>query len=110
MNKAQLVEAVEDQIGSRSAAATAVDAVLDAIVRAVVEGETVSVTGFGSFAARDRGARVGRNPRTGVEVHVPATRVVRFAPGRKFKDLVSGRAPLPASGNAFRKAGKSPRP
>ncbi|AJC58616.1 putative DNA-binding protein Hu [Streptomyces sp. 769] len=111
VNKAQLVEAVKDQIGgSRKTATTAVEAVLDTIVRAVVEGEAVSVTGFGSIAAHDRAARISRNPQTGAEMHVPATRVLRFAPGRKFKDLASGRAPLPASGNAIRKAPKSPRP
>ena len=110
MNKAQLAEAIQDQIGSRSAAANAVDAVFDAIVRAVVEGQTVTVTGFGSIAARDRAARIGRNPQNGAAVHLPATRALRFTPGRKFKDLVSGRAPLPASGYAIGKAPQSPRP
>ncbi|GAA1919976.1 hypothetical protein GCM10009753_60960 [Streptantibioticus ferralitis] len=110
MNKAHLIEAIKDQVGGRAAAAEAVDAVFDAIVRAVVAGQTVSVTGFGSIQARNRAARIGRNPQDGTAVHVPATRVLRFTPGRKFKDLVSGRAPLPPSGNAIRKAPKSPRP
>ena len=54
MNKAQLVEAIADKVGGRQQAAEAVDHVLDAIVRAVVAGERVSVTGFGSFEKVDR--------------------------------------------------------
>lgn len=110
VNKAQLVEAVAAQIGGRAKAATAVDAVLDAIVRAVVAGDTVSVTGFGTLQANEREARFARNPQTGDRVKLPATRVLRFRPGAKFKDLVAGRQPLPASGNSIRKAPKSPRP
>lgn len=110
MNKAQLVEAVAAQTGGRAKAATAVDAVLDAIVRAVVAGDTVSVTGFGSISARDVPARFARNPQTGDRVKVPATRALRFRPGAKFKDLVARREPLPASGNSIQKAPKTPRP
>ncbi|CAM5416435.1 Integration host factor subunit beta [Streptomyces microflavus] len=63
MNKAQLVEAIADKVGGRQQAADAVDAVLDAIVRAVVAGDRVSVTGFGSFEKVDRPARKNaRNP------------------------------------------------
>ena len=57
MNKAQLVEAIADKVGGRQQAADAVDHVLDAIVRAVVAGERVSVTGFGSFEKVERPAR-----------------------------------------------------
>ncbi|WP_254711235.1 HU family DNA-binding protein, partial [Streptomyces lunaelactis] len=103
VNKAQLVEAVAPQTGGRAQAVTAVDAVLDAIVRAVVAGDTVSVTGFGTLQARDRDPRIARNPQTGDEVKVPATRVLRFRPGARFKDLVVGRKPLPATGNSIQK-------
>ncbi len=64
MNKAQLVEAIADKLGGRQQAADAVDAVLDAIVRATVAGDRVSVTGFGSFEKVDRPARYARNPQT----------------------------------------------
>ncbi|GAA1227167.1 hypothetical protein GCM10009578_081730 [Streptomyces rhizosphaericus] len=93
MNKAQLVDAV--------------DAVLDAILRAVVSGERVSVTGFGSFEKVDRPARFARNPQTGERVHVKKTSVPRFRAGQGFKDLVDGSKQLPATEQvAVRKAPK----
>ncbi|MGW1803599.1 HU family DNA-binding protein [Streptomyces sp. NPDC002078] len=98
MNKAQLVEAIADKLGGRQQAAEAVDHVLDAIVRAVVAGERVSVTGFGSFEKVDRPARYARNPQTGERVRVKKTSVPRFRAGQGFKDLVSGSKKLPRGG------------
>ncbi|MGW0770346.1 HU family DNA-binding protein [Streptomyces sp. NPDC002676] len=98
MNKAQLVEAIADKLGGRQQAAEAVDHVLDAIVRAVVSGERVSVTGFGSFEKVDRPARYARNPQTGERVRVKKTSVPRFRAGQGFKDLVSGSKKLPRGG------------
>ncbi|EXU69029.1 DNA-binding protein [Streptomyces sp. PRh5] len=107
MNKAQLVEAIADKVGGRQQAAEAVDAVLDAIVRAVVSGERVSVTGFGSFEKVERPARYARNPQTGERVRVKKTSVPRFRPGQGFKDLVSGSKKLPRGGEvAVKKAPK----
>ncbi|OII67523.1 MULTISPECIES: HU family DNA-binding protein [unclassified Streptomyces] len=98
MNKAQLVEAIADKMGGRQQAADAVDAVLDAIVRAVVSGDRVSVTGFGSFEKVERPARYARNPQTGERVRVKKTSVPRFRAGQGFKDLVSGSKKLPKAG------------
>ncbi|MBH5337193.1 HU family DNA-binding protein [Streptomyces pactum] len=98
MNKAQLVEAIQEKLGGRQNAADAVDAVLDAIVRAVVAGDRVSVTGFGSFEKVDRPARYARNPQTGERVRVKKTSVPRFRAGQGFKDLVSGSKKLPKGG------------
>ncbi|WP_329023675.1 HU family DNA-binding protein [Streptomyces sp. NBC_00690] len=98
MNKAQLVETIADKLGGRQQAADAVDAVLDAIVRAVVGGDRVSVTGFGSFEKVDRPARYARNPQTGERVRVKKTSVPRFRAGQGFKDLVSGSKKLPRGG------------
>ncbi|MFJ5534333.1 HU family DNA-binding protein [Streptomyces sp. NPDC093261] len=98
MNKAQLVEAIADKMGGRQQAADAVDAVLDAIVRAVVGGDRVSVTGFGSFEKVERPARYARNPQTGERVRVKKTSVPRFRAGQGFKDLVSGTKKLPRGG------------
>ncbi|MEU6807393.1 HU family DNA-binding protein [Streptomyces neyagawaensis] len=98
MNKAQLVEAIADKLGGRQQAADAVDAVLDAIVRATVAGERVSVTGFGSFEKVERPARYARNPQTGERVRVKKTSVPRFRAGQGFKDLVSGSKKLPRGG------------
>lgn len=107
MNKAQLVEAIADKLGGRQQAADAVDAVLDAIVRATVAGERVSVTGFGSFEKVDRPARYARNPQTGERVRVKKTSVPRFRAGQGFKDLVSGTKKLPRGGEvAVKKAPK----
>ncbi|MEU0052114.1 HU family DNA-binding protein [Streptomyces sp. NPDC006309] len=107
MNKAQLVEAIADKLGGRQQAADAVDHVLDAIVRAVVAGERVSVTGFGSFEKVDRPARYARNPQTGERVRVKKTSVPRFRAGQGFKDLVSGSKKLPRGGEvAVKKAPK----
>jgi DNA-binding protein HU-beta len=98
VNKAQLVEAIADKVGGRQQAAEAVDAVLDAIVRATVGGDRVSVTGFGSFEKVDRPARYARNPQTGERVRVKKTSVPRFRAGQGFKDLVSGSKKLPKGG------------
>ncbi|WP_406384260.1 HU family DNA-binding protein [Streptomyces sp. NBC_01618] len=106
MNKAQLVEAIADKVGGRQQAADAVDAVLDAIVRAVVAGDRVSVTGFGSFEKVDRPARYARNPQTGERVRVKKTSVPRFRAGQGFKDLVSGSKKLPKGEVAVKKAPK----
>ncbi|WP_033215073.1 HU family DNA-binding protein [Kitasatospora phosalacinea] len=106
MNKAQLVEAVAEQLGGRKAAAEAVDAVLDTMVRAVVAGDRVSVTGFGTFEKVERSARFARNPQTGERVKVKKTAVPRFRPGQGFKDLVSGSKKLPKEGPSVKKAPK----
>jgi DNA-binding protein HU-beta len=107
VNKAQLVEAIADKVGGRQQAAEAVDAVLDAVVRAVVNGDRVSVTGFGSFEKVDRPARYARNPQTGERVRVKKTSVPRFRAGQGFKDLVSGSKKLPRGGEvAVKKAPK----
>lgn len=107
MNKAQLVAAVADTLGGRKeAAAAAVDAVLDTIVREVTAGGTVNVTGFGTFEQVERGARIARNPQTGEPVAVLATVLPRFRPGQAFKDHVDGTKPLPVVGPAVKKAPK----
>lgn len=106
MNKAQLVEAIQDRLGGRQQAAEAVDVVLDAIVRSVVAGERVSVTGFGSFEKVERPARYARNPQTGERVRVRKTAVPRFRAGAGFKELVSGAKKLPRNDVAVKKAPK----
>ncbi|GAA3853016.1 HU family DNA-binding protein [Streptomyces sedi] len=106
MNKAQLVEAIADKLGGRQQAADAVDVVLDAIIRSVVSGERVSVTGFGSFEKVDRPARYARNPQTGERVRVKKTSVPRFRAGQGFKDLVAGTKKLPKNDVAVKKAPK----
>jgi DNA-binding protein HU-beta len=106
VNKAQLVEAIEDNLGGRKAATDAVNAVLDAIVRAVVSGDRVSITGFGTFEKLDRPAHTARNPQTGEQMRVKRTSVPRFRAGQGFKDLVGGSKKLPKTGVSVKKAPK----
>ncbi|GAA4885502.1 HU family DNA-binding protein [Kitasatospora terrestris] len=106
MNKGQLVEAVAGQLGSRTAAEDAVDAVLDAMVRAVVAGERVQVTGFGTLEPVQRSARTARNPQTGEPIRVKKTTTPKFRPGQGFKDLVSGAKKLPQQGPSIAKTPK----
>ena len=68
MNKGQLIEALEGRLGGKKAAADAVEAILDVIIREVAKGGKVGITGFGTFEKVVRAARTGRNPRTGASV------------------------------------------
>lgn len=90
MNKAELIDVLADRLGSRRAGADALDAVSEEIMRAVSNGDKVSITGFGVFERRERGARTARNPRTGESVKVKKTKVPAFRAGQGFKDVVTG--------------------
>ncbi|RPI21590.1 MAG: HU family DNA-binding protein [Actinobacteria bacterium] len=89
MNKGELIDAVARNTGeSKALAGKMVDETLDVIVGAVVAGGKVQLTGFGTFESRARSARIARNPQTGAEVRVRATRVPAFKAGKAFKDAV----------------------
>jgi DNA-binding protein HU-beta len=92
MNKAELVDAValKSEL-TKVAAAKAVDAVLATITETVAKGDTVSVIGFGSFEARKRAARNGKNPKTGEAIKIAATTVPAFKAGKAFKDKVAAK-------------------
>jgi DNA-binding protein HU-beta len=90
MNKQQLIDAVASATGSTKAVTgEAIDAVIDAITRAVVKGETVQLIGFGSFSRGVRAARAGRNPATGEVINIAAAKTVKFTAGKAFKDTVN---------------------
>ncbi len=104
MNKAELIEVLTERLGTdRRHANDAVEHLIDAIVRAVQKGDSVTITGFGVFERRRRAARVARNPRTGETVKVRPTSVPAFRPGAKFKAIVSGAEKLPAEGPAVKR-------
>jgi DNA-binding protein HU-beta len=104
MNKAELIDALTEKMGSdRRSATDAVENVVDTIVRAVHKGDSVTITGFGVFEQRRRAARVARNPRTGETVKVKPTSVPAFRPGAQFKAVVSGAQRLPAEGPAVKR-------
>ena len=106
MTKAELVEDV-----ARAAELTKKDAerlveiVFESIIETLNQGEKIELRGFGSFRVRERGARRGRNPKTGDPVSIPAKRVPYFKPGKELKELINDDNPgAPAS------AGSSARP
>jgi DNA-binding protein HU-beta len=90
VNKAQLIDAVATKLDiSRRSAGDTVDAVLEGITGAIISGDKVSLTGFGTFETTRRAARTARNPRTGESVAVPAATVPKFRPGQALKDEVN---------------------
>ena len=90
MNKNDLVDAVSERTGlAKSDAARAVEAVLGAITDTLKKGETVALSGFGSFVAKTRAARSGRNPRTGETIAIPASRAPAFKAGKGLKDALN---------------------
>jgi DNA-binding protein HU-beta len=100
LNKAELIERITDRVGDRRTATNAVEAVVDAITRAVAGGEKVAITGFGVFEKVDRAARTARNPATGATVKLKKTSVPKFRPGQGFKDVVSGAKKVAAAAKA----------
>lgn len=92
MNKSELIDAVAAKTDlSKAAAGRAVEAVLDAVVETVAKGGSVAVIGFGTFEARKRAARNGKNPKTGEAIKIAATTVPAFKPGKAFKDKVAAK-------------------
>jgi len=89
MNKTDLVNAVAEKSElSKKDAGKAVDSVFEAIMDSLSEGEKVQLIGFGNFEVRERAARKGRNPQTGEEIEIPASKVPAFKAGKALKDSV----------------------
>jgi DNA-binding protein HU-beta len=90
VNKSELVDLVAGKADlDKKTAAFAVDAVLDGVMASVKAGDKVSILGFGTFNPTSRAARIGRNPQTGAQVSIKASKSVRFAPGAAFKGLLN---------------------
>lgn len=90
MNKTELINAVAKNAElSRKDADKAVSAAFDAIVAALKAGEKVQIVGFGAFEAKERAARTARNPRTGEEIEIAASKAVSFKAGKALKDEVN---------------------
>jgi nucleoid DNA-binding protein len=89
MNKTSLVEMIHSKIGGTKVQAEEVmESIIESIVSTLKKGGEVSIAGLGIFSAKDRPARMARNPKTGESVHVPATRVPKFRPAKALKDGV----------------------
>ena len=92
MNKEELVKEVSKKAKvSQKATADILSATLDTIQKTVSKGKKVTLVGFGTFEARKRAARTGRNPQTGKEIKIPAKTVPAFSAGKKFKTAVNGK-------------------
>ena len=90
MNKQELIDAVAAATGeSKAATGQTIDAIVEAVTKAVVGVDTVQLVGFGSFSTGARAARVGRNPSTGAEIQIAAAKTVKFTAGKAFKEAVN---------------------
>lgn len=90
LTRSDLSEAVYRAVGlSRNKSADLVESILKHVSDAIVAGETVKISSFGTFAVRDKGARIGRNPKTGEEVPIEPRRVLVFRPSHILKDKIN---------------------
>lgn len=101
MTKADLIEEVSRVVEfTRKESEIIVEAIFDSVVNALRADDKIEIRGFGSFRTRQRQSRIGRNPKTGARVDVPAKRVPYFKPSKELKDLVNEQSSTPASEEA----------
>lgn len=92
VTRAELAEAVYETVGlSRLESASLVETILDEMADALVAGDPVKISSFGSFSVREKGERIGRNPKTGEEVPISPRRVLIFRPSHVLKDRINGK-------------------
>ena len=91
MNKAELIEAIAKKVSgvSKRSAGDMVDAFIETAEGALRKGGSVTLVGFGTFSTGKRAARIGRNPRTGEAIKIPARKVVKFSAGAGLKKAVN---------------------
>ncbi|MBX7513116.1 MULTISPECIES: integration host factor subunit alpha [Qipengyuania] len=90
LTRADLAETINRKMGlSRAESLDLVEQVLDKMSQALIQGENVKISGFGSFVLRDKKERIGRNPKTGVEVPITPRRVMTFRASQLLKDRVA---------------------
>ena len=91
MNKNELIQAISTKTDSSKAKAErSVRALIEVISETLQKGESITLPGFGTFEVRDRGERTGRNPKTGEELKIAASKVAAFKPGTTLKAAVNG--------------------
>ena len=92
MNKTELIEALAAKCDlSKAAAGRAVDGLTEIIAETLTKGDSVSLIGFGTFSVGNRAARTGRNPKTGAELKIAASKTPKFSAGAKLKSAVNGK-------------------
>ena len=90
MTKADLIDEVSKAVEmTRKESEQIVDTIFESIVKALRGGDKIEIRGFGSFRTRQRQARIGRNPKTGAKVDVPAKKIPYFKPSKELKDLIN---------------------
>ena len=90
MTKAELIDKIADECDvSKALAEKALNSVTNNISKCLKKNDKITLTGFGTFSVSKRKARIGRNPQTGAEIKIKATRVPRFKAGKSLKDQVS---------------------
>jgi integration host factor subunit beta len=93
MTKADLIEEVSRVVEmTRKESEVIVESIFDSIVKALRGGDKIEIRGFGSFRTRQRQPRIGRNPKTGTRVEVPAKKIPYFKPSKELKDVVNSSA------------------
>ena len=90
MTKQELIQALKQNAGlpTLASAEAAYDALFSIIKKELAAGDKIAISGFGSFSVAERAARKGRNPRTGAEITIPASKAVKFSAGKAFKDAL----------------------
>jgi DNA-binding protein HU-beta len=88
MNKGDLINEVAKVVSTKKEAQEAVDCVLSSVTKALKKGDTVTLIGFGTFKVTQRKARKGRNPQTGEEIDIKASKAPKFTPGKALKEAV----------------------
>ena len=90
MNKQEIVAKIAKDCGlSKSAAAAAVESLIDGIVKTLKKGKSITFVGFGTFKVSNRKARLGRNPQNGKTVKIPKRKVARFSAGKALKETLN---------------------
>ena len=111
MTKADLIEGVSRAVEmSRKDSEVIVETVFDSIVKTLRSGDKIEIRGFGSFRTRERKSRVGRNPKTGARVEVPAKKIPFFKPSKELKDVVNGTEAAGSSAPPATPASSGPAP
>ncbi len=90
MNKSELIDNIAEKSGlNKTQAGDALNAVMESVGEALENNDSVSLVGFGTFSVKDRKARTGRNPKTGEELKIPASKVPHFKAGKSLKDRLN---------------------
>ena len=98
MTKADLIEDVSQAVEvSRKESEIIVETIFESIIKSLQTGDKIEIRGFGSFRTRPRKARIGRNPKTGARVDVPAKKIPYFKPSKELKDVVNSSQPAPGA-------------